>query len=159
MRVQSSFSPRSKNMPRLVRASLTSLAPVSVLTVSERARRGRASSISWSHSSSDSRPPKTMTRGLFISASTRTSRSPAQSVAGRADRPRSGSGTGTGGGSSAWRARSSRKPRSVSSSALTATSSRQPLASIDFRTASGCAPAVACSMIHWRSSGVTGCIS
>ena len=61
----------SKNMPSLVRAALTSLAPVGVSTVSERARRARASAISSSHSSAESRSPKTTTRGLRIAMTTR----------------------------------------------------------------------------------------
>ena len=50
MRWISGDSPRSKNMPSLVRAALTSLPPVVLSTVSERARRGRASSTRASHS-------------------------------------------------------------------------------------------------------------
>jgi hypothetical protein len=43
-----------KNMPSLVRAGLTALAPVDVSTVSERARRERARAISSAHSSAES---------------------------------------------------------------------------------------------------------
>ena len=41
MRWISGFSPRSKNMPLLVRSGLSSSPPVAVCTVSERASRGR----------------------------------------------------------------------------------------------------------------------
>jgi hypothetical protein len=124
----------AKNMPSLVRASLTSLAPVSSLTVSERARRWRASSTISSHSSCDSRPPNTTTRGLRMRQHLHLA------VAGHHDdlavhrqrlghqhRRRQAVGLGMFG----------QETRKVSSSAAAATSSFQPLSSIDFRTISG----------------------
>ena len=64
-RAQTGNSPRSKNMPSLVRASLTSLrAGLGVRPSPSAPARVRASAISSSHSSSESRSPKTTTRGL-----------------------------------------------------------------------------------------------
>ena len=68
-RAQTGNSAGWKNMPSLVRAALTSLAPVAVSTVSERARRVRASAISSAHSSAESRSAKTTTRGSVIAIS------------------------------------------------------------------------------------------
>ena len=137
-------------MPSLVREAFTSLPPVSLITVSDRAMRGRAASTSASHSSSDSRPPKTTTRGLCMVSSTFTSRSCAHSVLG--DPASAGSGTRTGGGrpwatgsAGAWLPR---KDCSVWVSASSATSSSQPLLRMAASTASGRQPAWACSMIH-----------
>jgi hypothetical protein len=65
-------------MPSLVRAGFTALAPVAVSTVSDRARRERASAISSAHSSAESSSAKTTTRGSVIAMTTRTSRSPAR---------------------------------------------------------------------------------
>ena len=121
-------------MPLLVRSSLTSSPPVLVATVSERAIRGLASSISSSHSWSDSRLPNTTIRGLSITFNTWTRRSPASTYSGDSSSRRSG--TFTGGGSPDATACSSRWPRSVDSIASTAMSSDQPEASIDFSTAS-----------------------
>ncbi len=80
------FSPRSKNMPSLVRSTLRASPPVCVSTVSERARRRRAAAIRPSHSSSDSRSPNTMTRGRRMVWSTCTRRSPASMYSGELDR-------------------------------------------------------------------------
>jgi hypothetical protein len=94
----SSFSPRWKNMPLLVRSALPSSPPVLVATVAERASPRLATAISASHSSSESRPPNTTTRGcvhdlLDCNLAIRRHR-------GRgADSSSAGSGTGTDGGS------------------------------------------------------------
>ena len=144
-------------MPWLVRDGFTSLPPVSTTTVSERLSRGAASATIASHSSGDSRPPNTTTRGLRIVISTDTSRSPAHT---RLGAPASaGSGTRTAGGS-VWACtwpvdRASTRGCKVCSSDLSATASSQPLARMEAKTSSGRQPALACSMIHCRSSGVT----
>ena len=148
----SSFSPRWKNMPWLVRSSLTSSPPVLVATVSERLMRGLASAISASHSSSDSRPPNTTTRGSAITPSTATWRSPPSRY--RGESPTAGSGTFTAGGRPCATACWFRWPRRVLSMASMATSSSQPEAFIDCSTLSALWPACAWSTIHWRSSGV-----
>ena len=157
MRSHSGCSPRAKNMPSLVRASLTSLAPVSSLTVSERASRSRASATSCVALVVATAGCRTRsTRGCSMLASTWH-----LAVAGveqRAVLERQRLGHRRAARAGRWRAHArSRKPRSVSSSATIATSSSQPLASIDFSTASGGWSAVAWSMIHWRSSGVICC--
>ena len=150
-------SPRSKNMPRLVRATFTSLPPVMLSTVSERAMRGPASEMISSHSSSESKPPNTITRGCFMFISTVTSRSSTRILLGDSVTGASGTGTGCGSwlaGAAAWvfSTCSVRWLRSVSSSAWMATSSCQPLDFIASSTVSGATPACACAMIQLRSS-------
>ena len=81
-------------MPSLVRAGLTSLPPLSMTTVSERARRGAAAATSASHSASLSSPPSTTMRGCCSVSNTVTRRSPAHSWLG--DPASAGSGKATG---------------------------------------------------------------
>ena len=141
-------------MPSLVRASLTSLAPVRVATVSERDRRLLASSISSAHSSADSRSPKTTTRGWLIAISTSTSRSPAGTRGRSTLMWRPGSGLA---GAAAATLAAAFSP-SAAARAVRATPSSQPLTRIASTTTSGEWPAAAWAAIHSRNSGVTTCM-
>ena len=119
----------------------------------ERAIRGRASAISSSHSSSDSRPPKTTTRGLRMrhqhlhAAVAGVQPEPATRAGrlGHRHRRRASPRLGAGRPGS---------PAASASIAAMATSSFQPLARIASSTASGLWPAWAWAMIHCRNSGV-----
>mmetsp|Transcript_41204 Transcript_41204/g.96289 ORF Transcript_41204/g.96289 Transcript_41204/m.96289 type:complete len:211 (+) Transcript_41204:436-1068(+) len=147
-----SDSPRSKNMPSLVRAAFTSLPSAPVATVSERARRVLASVTMPSHSASLSRSANTTTRGWRRAITTLTARSPAITTG--AKRLRSGSGRPgvacTAGASvAAW--------PSVRARASRATTSSQPLPIIAARMLSAACPAWSCSVIHAQSSGVMTC--
>ncbi|MDT4861536.1 hypothetical protein FQZ97_961440 [compost metagenome] len=167
MRRTSSLSPRVKNMPLLVRSGLSSSPPVWVCTVRERARRGRAASMSASHSSSLNSPPSTTTRGSDSVASPRTWRSPASRRNSEGDSLISGrraatawdrAGT-TAGTTPAPRPspRCRRCSRKLSSSAAAASSCRQPTFTMASSTDSGEKPATVCSTIQRRSSGVMVC--
>ena len=133
MRCTTSFSPRSKNMPSLVRSTFSVSPPVLVSTVSERDRRWRAAAISASHSSADSRLPNTTMRGCLTVCTTCTRRSPASRYSGEFSR--FGPGMSVRAGASAPAAASPRLVRSTSASAASVASSRQPAACIDWRSA------------------------
>jgi len=153
MRWTSAVSPRWKNMPSLVRSALTSSPPVAVATVSERAMRGRAASISAAHSSGESRLPSSTTRGCARAMSTSTVRSPASMRAGAPCSAGSGRavvGPGPGGAVVAVLA------CSVSSAAWRATSASQPAWHMASTRAGRSSPSAARSAIHARSAGVTG---
>src|SRR5664280_688790 len=151
-RAQTGNSAGRKNMPSLVRASFTSLAPVLVSTVSERARRVRARAISSAHSSSASSEPKTTIRGWLSAMRTATSW-PSTRTRGAAALMR---WPGIGLGGSAFLATRVSRSLIVVSRAARATFSSQPLAFIASSTTSGECPAAAWATIQRRNSGVTG---
>ena len=148
----SGVSPRSKNMPSLVRAACTSLPPVAVSTVSERTSRGVACAIRPSHSCAVSRSAKITTRGRRSDITTLTG-CPSTTMT-LAPSSICGAGTLEPPPGTASR-RLARWPRRVCSIASSATSSCQPLATMALTTSSGRQPASAWAMIQRRNSGVT----
>ena len=153
MRWTSAVSPRWKNMPSLVRSALTSSPPVAVATVSERAMRGRAASISAVHSSGESRLPSSTTRGCARAMSTSTVQSPTSM---RVGAPCSAGAGRFVAGVASGEAAVAVSEGKASSAAWRATWASQPAWHMASTRAGKSSPSAARSAIHARSAGVMG---